>query len=98
MRKTVVTHYEDAQIVVVNHWFNGAQLYVDGELRDETSRFFAFGKKPLLRTMAKGTEITVFFKAIFTVQIMVCAGGRIVGGEVFESVTLPVQTYRSLPA
>ncbi|MFQ6371802.1 hypothetical protein [Shewanella sp. YIC-542] len=36
------------QVKIMNHWRQGAKLYIDGECRDQDSTFYANGKRALL--------------------------------------------------
>ncbi len=48
MRKVFEFKVKGHKIKIVNSWFAGAKLYVDGDLRDHDSSMFATGKTALL--------------------------------------------------
>ena len=48
MRKEFEFTVNGHKIKIVNSWFNGAKLYVDGDYRDQDSTFIANGKTALL--------------------------------------------------
>lgn len=48
MRKIFEFAVKSHRVKITNSWFSGAKLYIDGELRDSDTTFFAFGKKTLL--------------------------------------------------
>ena len=48
MRKEFEFTVKGHKIKIVNSWFNGAKLYVDGDYRDQDSTFIANGKTALL--------------------------------------------------
>ncbi len=48
MRKEWTFMVNEHMIKVVNTWFSGIKLYVDGDLRDFDSSFFSMGRTALL--------------------------------------------------
>ncbi len=48
MRKEFKFKVKNHSIRIVNTWTRGVKLYVDGDLRDHDSSFFALGKAALL--------------------------------------------------
>lgn len=39
---------KEHKVKVINHWFNGIKLYIDGECRDQSKTLFNIGNKTLL--------------------------------------------------
>jgi hypothetical protein len=50
MSKVFQFKVKNHTVKIVNSWFRGVKLYVDGEFRDQDSSFLASGKKALLST------------------------------------------------
>ncbi|OKY25848.1 hypothetical protein [Thalassotalea sp. PP2-459] len=50
MRKIFEFNVKGHKVKVINHWFGGMKLYVDGNIKDTDSSLFAFGKTALLST------------------------------------------------
>ncbi|WP_286235834.1 hypothetical protein [Thalassotalea sediminis] len=48
MRKVFEFIVKGHKVKVVNSWFSGAKLYIDGDVRDQDKTLFAFGNKALL--------------------------------------------------
>lgn len=48
MRKVFEFKVNQYRIKIVNSWFTGAKLYVDGDLKDADKTYIANGRKPLL--------------------------------------------------
>ena len=48
MRKEFEFTVKDHKVKIVNSWFRGAKLYIDGECCDQDSTFLASGKNALL--------------------------------------------------
>lgn len=86
-KKEVIAEYKGNQIRVVNTWFGGAKLYINGDCKDTCSDSIANSKTPSLSaSIGQGEEkeiIEVFIKAILTVKIKICADGKQIGGESF---------------
>ena len=53
MKKTFEVMYDDHHIRVVNSWFTGEKLYVDGQLQDEN---LGFGLRSILNGELKSRE------------------------------------------
>lgn len=48
MKKTFQFQVAEHEIRVINNWFSGAKLYVDGEARDSDSTWVAFSRETLM--------------------------------------------------
>jgi hypothetical protein len=88
MKKEVLADFHGHSIRVVNTWFSGMKLYIDGDVRDEHRGMFSVsGDSPALSaSLSHGDEkhrVEVFVKALFTVKIKICVDGRHIGGESF---------------
>ena len=84
-QKEWITKYENHTIKVVNTWFAGAKLYIDGECRDSSYSFFEVNSTaPLLSVkLSDSNIIEIYAKAIWTVKIKICLNGEQIGGDVF---------------
>jgi hypothetical protein len=71
MRKEWEFKVKDYDIRIVNTWLSGAKLYVDGDLRDSDTSFFANGKTILLSTKLDENNILeiVPLSALFSVEM-----------------------------
>ncbi|GGW64024.1 hypothetical protein [Alishewanella tabrizica] len=70
MRKTWNFEVKGHSIKVVNTWFHGAKLYVDGEFRDHDDSYFAFGGEVMLSAnLGDLGVIEIEPRAFFTVEI-----------------------------
>jgi hypothetical protein len=82
-----ISYYEGNEIRVVNTWFQGAKLFINGEVRDEVKNLFSLdSKRPLLSARIEGNQPTsplveVYMKAIFTVRVKIHVNGRFFSGE-----------------
>ena len=77
--------FEDHEIKVVNTWFNGARLYIDGECLDTTKQLFAFGEVILSATLPSTMQLVeVAMEVITEVKIKVFVDGEFVGGEIWS--------------
>ncbi|WP_067842197.1 hypothetical protein [Amphibacillus sediminis] len=70
MKKVFEVTYEGHQIQVVNTWFNGEKLYVDGKLQDEN---IGFGLRAALTGILKSSHdvtksIKVSLGGFFTIN------------------------------
>jgi hypothetical protein len=89
MRKEWLGEYEGHTIRVVNTWFSGSKLYIDGDCRDTNTQFLNLSfSRPALSASVQGHNgerhlIEVFFRSLFTVRAKICVNGRQVGGDVF---------------
>ncbi len=88
MVKKVMANYYGHEILVVNTWFSGAKLFINGELRAENKALFAHtAERPFMTTELelKGLfhTVDVFCRAHLTVEIKICLDGQQIGGEVF---------------
>ena len=88
MVKKVMANYYGHDILVVNTWLGGAELFIDGECRAGNRQLFALdpGKALLsaeLEIQGQFHLVEVFVRAILTVEIKICVDGKQVGGEVF---------------
>jgi hypothetical protein len=71
---------------VVNTWFSGARLYVDGDLRDTCTELVSVdATRPLLSASLDGpggrSVVEVFIVSVVTTKAMVCVDGVVVGGD-----------------
>lgn len=48
MRKTWSFKVKGHAVKVVNSWFRGIKLYIDGDFKDHDGSFFAFGREVML--------------------------------------------------
>jgi hypothetical protein len=48
MRKSFEFTVKSNKIIIINYWFGGIKLYVNGDLRECNKTLFAFGNKALL--------------------------------------------------
>ncbi|MDO6428569.1 hypothetical protein Q4489_16270 [Thalassotalea sp. 1_MG-2023] len=71
MRKVFEFNVKGHNIKVINHWFGGLKLYVDGNIKDTDRSLFAFGKTPLLTTNldAHGTLEILPISKMLSVEI-----------------------------
>jgi hypothetical protein len=81
--KTWVCRFQDHEIRVVNTWFSGAKLFVDGQLVAKDTGLFSISRlKPLIDVdILDGHRIQVFVVALFTVQAAIFIDGLQYGGE-----------------
>lgn len=85
--KTWEVRFREHTIRVVNTWFRGAWLIVDGETRDVHRGLFALDpNQPMLRATFEGLEggkheVCVYLQAILFVRAKICVDGRYVGGD-----------------
>jgi len=83
-QKEWITTYENHTIKVVNTWFAGAKLYIDGECRDSDYSFSVNPSFTLLSAkLSDSNIIEIYAKAIWTVKIKICLNGEQIGGDVF---------------
>lgn len=76
------------EIKVVNTWFHGAKLFVNGQEVAVNNKYFALSKShPVMsvRTLVDGTErlIEVFAFAVLTVKLKICLDGKQIAGDKF---------------
>jgi hypothetical protein len=88
MVKRMMANFYGHEILVVNTWFSGARLYINGECRAESGAVFVLNWKQALLTAEFDDDgelhiVEVFFRAIFMVEIKICVDGQQIGGEVF---------------
>ena len=86
--KTFTAQFEGHEILVVNTWFNGIALYIDGEEKDKNDGMISVkGTEPLLKASMEvnGKEklIEVYVRAILFVRVKICADGEFIGGNNF---------------
>lgn len=86
--KEWVTEYKGHTIRVVNNWFSGAKLYLDGDCRDiSTEMISVTGDRPLLSASldvdGERYRVEVFVVAILSSKARICVNGQQVGGDVF---------------
>lgn len=75
-------------IRVVNTWFNGARLYINGECRDTNTKLFAIRtpERPHLSAPLEPSDlssplVTVYFQAVLSVKAKIMVGGECVAGD-----------------
>lgn len=71
MRKEFEFTVKGHKIKIVNSWFGGAILYVDGDFRDQDSTFIANGKTALLSAKLAGLDVLEVFpiSALISVEM-----------------------------
>tara|TARA_B100001142_G_scaffold308692_1_gene340450 strand:- start:467 stop:730 length:264 start_codon:yes stop_codon:yes gene_type:complete len=76
--------HEGHKIRVVNTWFGGAKLYIDGECRDTTRAFIALGETLLsARLNEAGDIVEVSISAILTTKAKISVNKTQIGGDHF---------------
>ena len=80
------TSFQEHEIRVVNTWFSGAKLYVDGECVDRTYRLIALGGI-ILSTKIEPNDlvIDVAMEVISEAKVKIYANNELIGGD-FDSV------------
>ena len=83
--KEWIVQYENHTIRVVNTWFAGAKLYIDGEMRDFCNSLFEVtGSSPVLSAKLSDNHIIeVYIIAIWSTKAKICLNGKPIGGDVF---------------
>ena len=83
--KELIATYKNHKIRVLNTWFSGAKLYVDGECKDSSSAIIATNKNsPMLSAKLNDDDIVeVFLIAITATKIKICVNGEQIGGDIF---------------
>ena len=80
------TRFQGHEIRVVNTWFNGAKLYVDGECVDRTYRLIALGGIILsTKIQPNNLVIDVAMEVISEAKVKIYANNELIGGD-FDSV------------
>jgi hypothetical protein len=81
--KTWVCRFKDHEIRVVNTWFSGAKLFVDGQLVAKDKELFSISRmRPLIDVeILGGHRVQVFVVAWVTVQAAIFIDGLQYGGE-----------------
>ena len=87
-KKVVVAKLGDCEILVVNTWFSGLTLLVNGEEIRKYDNLAAVSKdKPIISEHVEinGSKrlIEVFVYAVFTVKIKICVDGAHISGDDF---------------
>ena len=81
--------YENHEIRIVNTWFSGAKLYIDGDCRDTNTEYVTVsGNRPVLsatihRPDGQQLRVEVYVTALLTTKAKICVNGRQVGGDIF---------------
>ena len=82
--------YKDHTIRVVNTWFGGAKLYIDGDCKDINKDFLVVSSKaPVLSASLPDTGgdkpdiVEVYMVALVTIKAKICVNGKQVSGDVF---------------
>lgn len=94
--------HEGHAIRVVNSWFSGAKLYVDGDCRDTNRDLFSVdASRPLLSCSLPGeggarSVVEVYLVAVLTTRAMICVDGRCIAGDLTPPT--PVRSDASSPA
>lgn len=89
MAKEWIANFEGHEIRVVNTWFSGAKLYIDGDCRDENKQLIATSRdRPLLSAnlpdaSGRPRKLEVFLYSVTITHAKICLDGTIIGGEVF---------------
>ena len=83
-QKEWIAKHNNHTIRVVNTWFSGAKLYIDGECRDTTSALIATKKdSPLLSAKLNDEEVVeIYLIAMYTTKAKICVNGEQIGGDV----------------
>ncbi len=82
MKTEWLAEFDGHQIRVVNPWFSGAKLYIDGECRDTDHRFFSVNwSTPALSARleqgnTKSALVEIYCKAIFVVNVRILVNGE----------------------
>ena len=80
------TRFQGHEIRVVNTWFSGAKLYVDGECVDRTYRLIALGGIILsTKIQPNNLVIDVAMEVISEAKVKIYANNELIGGD-FDSV------------
>lgn len=85
--KEWIAVHDGHEIRVVNTWFQGARLYVDGQLCSENTDLFSISNRtPILATTistceGRSARLEVFIVAILTTKARICVNGRQIGGN-----------------
>ena len=86
MRKKWNFEVKGHSVKVVNSWFYGMKLYVDGDFKDHDRSFFAFGGEVLLSTnLGEAGILEIEPKAFVTVEIDVYLASDGKRQQVFSS-------------
>lgn len=81
--------YENHEIRVVNTWFSGTKLYIDGDCRDTNTGLVAMSTaRPVLSGSIQASDgqrhrVEVYITALLTTKAKICVNGRQVGGDIF---------------
>lgn len=101
--------HEGRSLRVVNSWFSGARLYVDGDLRDTNTELFSVdATRPVLSAALDDVGgaravVEVFVVSVVTTRAMICVDGVRVGGDLAgppppAAVPRPGDPYREASA
>jgi hypothetical protein len=88
-KKEWVAHFEGHEIRVINTWFGGARLLLDGECLATSNDLFSVSTtRPLLTAPLCTSEnatrrIEVFIVTWVTTKAKICVDGQQVGGDSF---------------
>jgi hypothetical protein len=76
--------YGGYKIRVVNTWFGGAKLYINGECRDKNSAFIALGETLLSAKLNEAGDIVeVSISAVLTTKAKILVNKTQIGGDLF---------------
>ena len=82
--KEWLAEYDGHSIRVVNSWFGGAKLYIDGDIRDSTNALFAVGEKLLsAKINDKGDIVEIIIHATFSTKVKILVNDYQIGGDKF---------------
>ena len=84
---TIITHFASHEIKVVYSVYQGAQLFIDGELTDQCTDYAPESDVPSLTACIefKGEKrrIEVYIDVALSIDIRICLDGRIIAGNHF---------------
>lgn len=81
--------YENHEIRVVNTWFSGAKLYIDGDCCDTNTGLVATSTaRPVLSGSIQLSDgqrhrVEVYVTSLLTTKAKICVNGRQIGGDIF---------------
>jgi hypothetical protein len=83
-QKVWFADYDGHTIRVVNTWFGGAKLYINGECKDTTSAFIALGETLLSAKLNdSGDIVEVSISAVLTTKAKILVNKTQIGGDRF---------------
>ncbi len=87
-KKEWSTEINGHRVSVINTWFRGATLTIDGRVRDHNNKMFAVSGIDRLTARLnendpQSPQVDAFIRAIFRVKCKICVDGLPVGGDTF---------------